>query len=104
MLNRGELFVDSSFSAQMIAVRAAYSAMAVSLIKAGLITMDDLKDAFADEEARLLRKQEDEGIKEPVKAILKDAVSALATLYPFDPNANPPRPAAKLRLVKCGDP
>jgi hypothetical protein len=81
----------------MIAVRSAYSAMAVSLIKAGLITMEQLKDAFADEEARLLGKLEDDGINEPVKAILKDAASVLATLYPFDPGRSP-KPI--LRLIK----
>jgi len=94
--------MGGSLSAQMIAVRKAYSAIITCLIKSGLISMDQLRASFDEEEKRLLTHLANDQIKEPAKALLKDALSELAMLYPFDPG--PTRPKPVLRLIESDGP
>jgi hypothetical protein len=93
--------MSKTYSAEIIAASFAYRALTVALVRAQVIPFDQLKQGFEDEAASLRLTIDGDGVTAESKPTFEEALSALRLLfYPVDPNANPPRPGAKLRLVK----
>jgi hypothetical protein len=93
--------VSKTYSAEIIAASFAYRALAGALVQARVISFEQLKQGFEDEAASLRSTIDGDGVTAESKPVFEEAQAALRLLfYPANPDANPPRPGAKLRLVK----